>query len=366
MNEDTSYAPLFFFYNTKGKEILFSSLPLESFFGSSIDLKKEPFFLHAFKDNDTENITKEWQSCLQLKEKETINFSFNTVTANNNSLLFDFSVLSIGPSSFSDSPGLLVHIEKTLTSQPLYLQNKSASNYQKDYAEFIELAAHDLDAPLRKLSVLIERLVNKINPGSDDIAGYITRIQTCLSDMRSMIDSLSLLSGFSGLGQKTDTCHIDAIVRETIEELLPQTQDRKIVKITSSLPELQGNRTQYKELFRSLIRNAILFSKSETIAAIEIHSTLLLPEERTYFDLSDGSSYYKIVIADNGIGFRQEYSEKIFQPFVRLHGKSEYPGHGMGLAICKKIVENHQGIIYAEGNASEGARFILILPQTII
>lgn len=366
MNEDNSYTSLFFFYSTKDKEILFSSLPLDSFFGSSIDLQKEPPFLHAFKGNDTENITKEWQSCLQLKEKETRNFSFNTVTANNNSLLFDFSVLSIGPSSFSDSTGLLVHIKKTLPGQPLYLQNKSASNYQKDYAEFIELAAHDLDAPLRKLSVLIERLVNKINPGSDDVAGYITRIQTCLSDMRSMIDSLSLLSGFSGLVQKNETCDTDAIVRETIEELLPETQDRKNVTITSSLPGLQGNRIQYRELFRNLIRNAILFSKSETIPVIELHSTLLSPEEREYFNLPAGSAYYKIVIADNGIGFRQEYSEKIFQPFIRLHGKSEYPGHGMGLAICKKIVENHRGIIYAEGNASEGARFILILPQTII
>ncbi len=192
-------------------------------------------------------------------------------------------MLSIGPSSFSDSPGLLVHIKKTLTSQPLYLQNKSASNYQKDYAEFIELAAHDLDAPLRKLSVLIERLVNKINPGSDDIAGYITRIQTCLSDMRSMIDSLSLLSAFSGLAQKKDTCHIDAIVHETIEELLPQGENRNSVKISSPLPTLQGNRRQYRELFRNLIKNSMLFSKSETNSDIELHSTLLLPGEKEKF-----------------------------------------------------------------------------------
>jgi len=366
MNGDNSYAPLFFFYHTKGKEILFSSLPVESFFGSSIDLKNEPPFLNAFKGNDTENITKEWQSCLQLKEKETRNFSFNAATVDNNFLLFDFSVLSIGPSSLSDSSGLLVHIKKTLTSQALSLQTKSASNYQEDYAEFIELAAHDLDAPLRKLSVLIERLVNKVSPASDDMTGYITRIQTCLSDMRSMLDSLSLLSGFSGLSHRNETCHIDDIVREIIEELLPQSEDRKNVKITSPLPVLKGNRTQYRELFRNLIKNAILFSKSETIAVIELHSTLLLPGEKEYFNLSAPGPYYKIVIADNGIGFRQEYSEKIFEPFVRLHGKSEYPGHGMGLAICKKIVESHQGIIYAEGNASEGARFILILPQTII
>lgn len=365
MNETNSYAPLFFFYSTSGKEILFSSLPVESFFETPVDLKKELPFTNAFKGNDTENLTKEWHYCLQLKEKETRNFSFSTVAANNNYLLFDFSVLCAGSSSFSDSPGLIVHVKKTLTNPPSSLQTKSASNYQKDYAEFIELAGHDLDAPLRKLSVLIDRLVNKIDP-VDDIAGYITRIQTCIADMRSMIDSLSLLSEFTALVPKNDTCIIEDMVHGVIEELLPQVEDRKRVRITSSLPVLQGSQLQYRQLFRNLLRNAILFSKSETVSVIELHAALLPAEEKRNFNLANNSIYFKIVIADNGIGFRQEYSEKIFQPFVRLHGKSEYPGHGMGLAICKKIVENHRGIIYAEGNASEGAIFILILPQTII
>lgn len=365
MHADNSYAPLFFFYNLWGKEIIFSSLPLESFFGSVGDLKKEPSFLNAFKGNDTENLAKEWQYCLQLKENETRNFSFSTVDDNNASLVFDFSVLSVSPSSLNDSPGLLVHVKKIITNQSSSLQNKSASHYQKDYAEFIELAGHDLDAPLRKLSVLVDRLVNKIDP-VDDIAGYITRIQTTIADMRSMIDGLSLLAGVTTLVPKNDTCSIDDIVREIIEELLPQEQDRKNVKITSALPALQGNSTQYRQLFKSLLKNAILFGKSETISVIEIHAEALPVDEKKYFGLADNSSYFKITIADNGIGFRQEYAEKIFQPFVRLHGKSEYPGHGIGLAICKKIVSNHHGIIYAEGNTDEGARFILILPQTLV
>ena len=344
---------------------MFSSLSLESFFGSPVDLKNEPPFINAFNSNDTKSLSKEWQSCLQLKEKETTNFSFSTVVADNNSLLFDFSVLCVGPSSFSDSPGLLIHVKKTATSPFSSIQNKSAFNYKKDYAEFIEHAGHDLDAPLRKLSVLVDRLVNKIDP-VDEIAGYISRIQACIADMRSMIDSLSLLAGFTSLAPKNDNCNIDDLVRETIEELLPQTENRKTVRITSSLPVLQGNRDQYKQLFKNLLKNAILFSKSEKVCAIELYSEQLGAEEKKLFSLADNNIYFKIVITDNGIGFRQEYSEKIFQPFVRLHGKSEYPGHGVGLAICKKIVENHGGIIYAEGIANEGSRFILILPQTTI
>ena len=181
-----------------------------------------------------------------------------------------------------------------------------------------------------------------------------------------MIDGLSLLADVTALVPKNDTCSIDEIVREIIEELLSQEQDRKNVTITSPLPLLQGSRTQYRQLFKNLLKNAILFGKSGTISAIEIRAEELPVDEKKYFDLPDNSSYFKITIADNGIGFRQEYAEKIFQPFVRLHGKSEYPGHGIGLAICKKIVSNHQGIIYAEGNTNEGARFMLILPQTVV
>ncbi len=359
MNGETSYASLFFFYNPSGKEIVFASLPFESFFGSIVSAKTEPPFVTSLDGSDREYLTKEWQSCLQLKEKETRNFSFSRITANNN-LVFDFSVLCVVLSSLNDSPGLMVHVKKTMG--PSFL-DKSASNYQKDYAEFIELAGHDLDAPLRKLSVLVERLVARIDPVGD-IAGYITRIQASLADMRSMIDGLSMLAAFTSSEVKQERCDMGDIVQRVVE-LLPGQYKNSIV-ITSSLPVLQGDSGQYKQLFKNLLDNAIVFSKKETAPRIEISAEPLQPEEQIRFALPAHRNYFKIVMADNGIGFRQEYAEKIFRPFIRLHGKSEYPGYGMGLAICKRIVENHHGIIYAEGKNEEGARFILILPQTII
>ena len=98
-------------------------------------------------------------------------------------------------------------------------------------------------------------------------------------------------------------------------------------------------------------------------AEINIQSSVLSSGEKDYFKLQQEKKYYKIEIADKGIGFKNEDAEKIFRPFVRLHGKSKFPGSGIGLAICKKIMENHGGIIYAEGNESEGSRFTLILPE---
>jgi light-regulated signal transduction histidine kinase (bacteriophytochrome) len=355
MNEENSYTSLFFFYSPSAKEILFSSLPFESFFGSPASATTGPPFVNAF---NAEDVIQQWQYCLQLKEKETHHFSFNNSGTNKN-LVFDFSVLCAVLSSLHDSPGLLVHVKKATDPSS---SNKSAPNYQKDYAEFIELAGHDLDAPLRKLSVLVERLVAKIDPTGDTV-GYISRIQASLSDMRSMIDGLSTWASFTSSAIKNDTCDIADILRELTDHL--PDQQKTMIRIAPGLPVLEGNSEQYKLLFKNLLDNAMLFSNKGSSSLIEINAAPLQPEEKKHFDLSPGINYSKIIVTDNGIGFRNEYAEKIFRPFVRLHGKSEYPGHGMGLALCKRIVEIHHGIIYAEGNTGEGARFILILPQTI-
>jgi signal transduction histidine kinase len=126
---------------------------------------------------------------------------------------------------------------------------------------------------------------------------------------------------------------------------------------------LQGDSEQYELLFKNLLSNAIRFCKKDKLPIIEIRSESLSTEEIKRFNLGEHKIYYRITIKDNGIGFGEEYSEIIFNPFVRLNGKSEYPGNGIGLSICKKIVENHHGIIYAEGDENSGARIVLILPQ---
>src|SRR5690606_35030760 len=96
---------------------------------------------------------------------------------------------------------------------------------------------------------------------------------------------------------------------------------------------------------------------------IVVNGSLASEDDKLKYALDKDRTYIKLQIADNGIGVQREFSDKIFRPFCRLHGKSEYPGSGMGLAICKKIVENHGGIIYADSNQNKGATFSLILPQ---
>jgi light-regulated signal transduction histidine kinase (bacteriophytochrome) len=239
----------------------------------------------------------------------------------------------------------------------------SLSALEKDYAEFIDMAVHDLDAPLRKLSLLIGMFIEKLTPDKDTQV-YIERIENCVGDMRSLIDDLSVLAKVTSGKREHTSFKLENIIQQSLRELPLASKEREAVVNMQALPVIEGDADQYCCLFKNLLDNAIKFSKKDSVPEIEIRSSVLKPEEKVLLDLSDDRSYYKIEITDNGIGFKKDYSEKIFRPFVRLHGKSQFPGSGMGLAICKKIMNIHHGLIYAESLENEGARFTLVLPET--
>ena len=346
-----SSSELIVIYNKVQREILFHNLPLDSFF-ESVDMQTEPFFVNSFEDN----LTKEWQSCLQLKEKETYNFSRQAILADNTPVVFDFHVVGISLASPDNKSLLLFSIRRTfgLISTP---------DYGKDYAEFIDLAAHDLDAPLRKISLLLERLSYKSKAGTvSDIDDYIGRIQANLAEMRFLLDSLTMLAKVNSTTPEKIFCSAENIVSEISDRWEERFKKRKVMLSVSPLPELVGDCSQFKQLFSNLLDNSIKFSK-ESGGSITVGSSSLTAEEKRRYPLKHETAYGKITVTDNGIGFRDEYAEKIFEPFVRLNARSQYPGSGMGLAICKKIVENNNGIIYAKGEEDKGAHFTIILPQ---
>src|SRR5215831_16050417 len=218
----------------------------------------------------------------------------------------------------------------------------------KAYIEFADLAVHDLDAPLRKLSVLIEMLTNKV-PADGEAESFIERIKNCVGDMRSLIDDLSTWVTIDRVKLVAVPCDLAEIVRQALKNMPSALMDGQANIKISSLPMIEGDPNQFSHLFSILLANAIQYSRKNVASIINIQSSLLTSGEKDDLGLSDDLVYYKIVISDNGIGFHPENSEKIFHPLVRLHGKSQFTGNGIGLAICKKIVEVHRGIIYAEG-----------------
>jgi len=236
---------------------------------------------------------------------------------------------------------------------------------REKFSDFVEAAAHDLHAPLRKLSVLIDRVFIKHADQFDEGAKeYVSRIESCIAEMQSLIDDLTELAKADINSESITACDLNLIVKHAMETMSEEI-DRKHAEIQiGSLPLLHGNEIQYRQLFKNLLENAIKFSKKNETVKIDLLAEAVTRDEKNIFHLPEEKNYYKIEICDNGIGFNNAYAEKIFEPFVRLHSKSDYEGNGLGLSICKKIVANHNGIIYAEGNEETGSRFILILPET--
>ena len=237
--------------------------------------------------------------------------------------------------------------------------------YKDQVSDFVEAAAHDLHAPLRKLSILVDRVFTKhTEQFSVDAKEYVTRINACIEEMRSLVDGLTELAKADADTSAIVDCDLNIIVQETLDVMNEEIKEKRAKVEVNPLPVVTGSYIQYRQLFKNLLENAIKFTNKEISPDICISSEPIGKDEKSFFDLPPDKKYYKIEVSDNGIGFNQVNAEKIFEPFVRLHSKSEYEGSWLGLSICKKIADNHDGIIYAEGEENKGSRFTLILPET--
>lgn len=329
---------LFFCYNRPQKDILYTNGAMQKFFGVGND-ETPALFLHSG-----------WATALQLPSNGEHRFVFTEADGRKYSC-YAKSGGTLSGSGFES----LLFCEVTCLSAVINAANK-------DFEDLIHLASHDLDAPLRKLGVLIERLVSKIDPSSE-AASFTPRIEANLKDMRAMIDGLTKLASVDIAGPQS-VIQLDDLLKELIAEIRNKQTEKNITSKISPLPALQGDKLSIRMLFSNLLENAVIFSKNEQ-SFMQISATEASMDEVKLYSLQSGIKFYKITILDDGIGFNQQDAEKIFRPFVRLHGKSAYPGSGLGLAICKKIVENHQGVIFAESTENGGARFILFLPQSL-
>lgn len=254
----------------------------------------------------------------------------------------------------------ILELEKKL----LYCTGALAES-KNETGEFIDMAAHDLQAPLRKAAIFAERIRQKAGEGKmAETLLYIEKMLSAITSMQSLIDALYKYTEISTTGTtfiKCDTNDVLAIVKKKLDLTIKENK----VEINSDLlPVIEADPERLKEMFRELLDNAIKFKNPSNLPRIHISSELVDEKEKTILGLAPGKTYFKITFTDNGIGFSDEHADKILKPFQRLHGKAAYSGNGLGLAICKKIIDLHVGILYARGNENSGARFVLILPET--
>ena len=191
---------------------------------------------------------------------------------------------------------------------------------------------------------------------------YLERIVIAAENMRTLINNLLEFSRVSRDTQPFETVNLSFVLHQVKNDLELLIEETGAVVEVGKLPAIFGSLTQMKQLFANLINNSLKFRKQDKAPLIRIESTELDESSKLTYNLPLTGQYCKITLSDNGIGFDNEYSERIFQIFQRLNGKSEYPGSGIGLAICKKIVEHHKGVIFAEGREGDGAQFTILLP----
>ena len=248
-------------------------------------------------------------------------------------------------------------MEKTILQNAHQLEQSNAS-----LEEFAYVASHDLKEPLRKISTFGDRLVaSQIDKLNDEGKMYLRKIVDASQRMQNMISDLLSISMISG-NYTFESTSLQKVLEDTLQTLEFKIEQRKAIIRYDSLPEVKVIPSQFRQLFQNLISNSLKFVKEDAQPVIVVNCTAATEEEINNYQLAKAASYYKISFSDNGIGFENEYAQKIFAIFQRLHGRSEYEGSGIGLAICKKIVEHHGGVIFAHGQPEEGATFTIILP----
>jgi len=191
---------------------------------------------------------------------------------------------------------------------------------------------------------------------------YLERIIVAADRMRHLIDDLLQFSRSNKIEKNFEITDLNQLLDNAKLELSPTIEEKKAVIISENLPELNVIPFQIQQLFTNLISNSLKYSKENISPEISITATKVTAADDEQIPSSTKDKYYRITFRDNGIGFEQEYAEKIFILFNRLHNKNEYAGTGIGLAICRKIVENHKGFIFAQGEPNVGATFTVYLP----
>lgn len=242
-------------------------------------------------------------------------------------------------------------------------RNKELEQNIKELSEFNHVASHDLQEPLRKIQTFISRLNDKEKENLSDFGKeYLTRIENASDRMRVLINDVLQYSRTSRTEKTLLKVDLNEIIENLKIELSQVIEDKKITITYNNLPIINAISFQMQQLFSNLISNSVKYARQDVAPIITIVSTEIIANEEAIIKDNSLLKYHKISVSDNGIGFDQVNSEKIFLLFNRLHGKTEYYGTGVGLAICKKIVENHNGFIFAQSSINKGATFTIYIP----
>lgn len=250
--------------------------------------------------------------------------------------------------------------------QELQLKIEALNRSNAELEQFAYVASHDLQEPLRKIRAFGDRLMLKQQARLDDDGRLLLqKIQDSSGRMQVLIDDLLTFSRMVNKASDLSVTDLGAVIKEVLADLSEPIRAKQAIIETTDLPIVLGFPVQMRQLFQNLISNALKFTKPGQAPQVSITSVQVngssIPNLQGHKRQLD---YHQIIVQDSGIGFEPEYAERIFVIFQRLNGRLEYPGTGIGLAICRRVVTNHHGYIVAESQLGQGATFYIYLPVT--
>ncbi|MGY0392848.1 ATP-binding protein [Bizionia sp. KMM 8389] len=250
-----------------------------------------------------------------------------------------------------------------LAAEELRKSNLELQQSNAELESFNRVASHDLQEPLRKIQLFISRIEDLDSYSfSEKSSTYFIKVKSAALRMQALIQNLLAYSRIDSSQTDLEQVDLNEVLEKVQEDLATTIKNTEATITVSKLPNLKGIFFQMEQLFANLMSNALKYKNTTEAPQIDISAKKItadmLPKDVQVMSLQ----YYQITFSDNGIGFDPKFSEKIFEVFQRLHQKNEYSGTGIGLAICKKIVENHSGYIYATSELGKGTQFKIYLP----
>jgi signal transduction histidine kinase len=306
----------------------------------------------------------------QLTEKQFLNNKYNLKINNDKDLptyiiaLSTFSVLLL----FASFGFLIYELRKRIKFQKALENNvDKLQRSNSELEQFAYVASHDLKEPLRKIrafsGILMKKHYGALNQDGQE---SLDKIEKSAERMQLLIDDLLTFSRtVNHRDQEFEIVNLNEILEEVESDISISIDEKKVRIITEELPVVLGFSFQLKQLFYNLLSNSIKFAQKGVAPVIEITSEEMSGKDIFFIEgIREESTFYHLCFQDNGIGFERDYAEKIFVIFQRLHGRQDYEGTGIGLAICKRVMGNHNGFIFAEGELNKGAKFHLFFPKT--
>ncbi|MBC7891303.1 MAG: PAS domain-containing protein [Sphingobacteriaceae bacterium] len=334
-------------------------------------------WLPILHPDDRQPCLDHWQHCLQTGEPYRFEFRLDN-TRNPGTYRWYLALAT----AFRDTDGSIlkwmgtctdIHEQKTeaerletLVQERTEALNQANAGLQRsnlNLSQFAYVASHDLQEPLRKIQAFGDMLFKR-NAAALDEAGIdrIRRMQDAAERMSGLIKDLLDYSRVSSFSETFAPVDLTALLASVRSDLAVAIREKAASLRFDVLPVVPGDTTQLRQVLQNLVSNALKFTRPGVPPVVEIRCRVVPGTEAKGLNLAPDAFFYEISVSDNGIGFEEEYADRIFEAFQRLHGRSDYPGTGIGLAIVRKVAENHHGGVSVSSRVGEGSTFRVYLP----